>query len=198
MGLVQSLVSCQPPTFKIVMMGMYMVGKTTILYRLKDNKTSSLKDTPYTNPSLGFNVETIKVNKSLHLYIWDVSSLSAITKIRYQIFPGCRGIIYVLESTILEDSEKLTETREDLLSIVKDAELDGQPLLILVNKMDMDKSSNIIDRITTYFNFNEMIKNGRAWSIFPITATTGQGLNEAIHWLDNQLTNSINGTKSNH
>ena len=52
--------------FRLLMLGLDSAGKTTILYKMKLNELVS------NAPTIGFNLEEIKVN-NLQVKVWDLS-----------------------------------------------------------------------------------------------------------------------------
>ena len=110
------------------MLGLDGAGKTTVLYKLKSNKTIQ------SVPTLGFNVEAIQPNKSVSFTVWDVCGQEMTRHLWRYYFQGSDGIIYVIDSV---DRNRFSVVKDDLARIVESDEMVGVPLVVLANKQDL-------------------------------------------------------------
>ena len=110
------------------MLGLDGAGKTTVLYKLKSNKTIQ------SVPTLGFNVEAIQPNKSVSFTVWDVCGQEMTCHLWRYYFQGSDGIIYVIDSV---DRNRFSVVKDDLARIVESDEMVGVPLVVLANKQDL-------------------------------------------------------------
>ncbi|KRX03342.1 P-loop containing nucleoside triphosphate hydrolase [Pseudocohnilembus persalinus] len=92
-------------------------------------------------------------------------------------YPQTNAVIYVIDST---DTERLDQTKEELLQLFEEEELKGVPLMILANKQDI-KGALSEEDVTERMGLTN-IKN-RQWALFKCSAMTGQGLNEGMEWI---------------
>ena len=77
---------------RAIFLGLDAVGKTTILYQLKLNeKITSI-------PTIGFNVESISLNK-VEMVMWDIGGGSKIRMLWRHYYPNTHLIVFVIDST---------------------------------------------------------------------------------------------------
>ena len=108
---------------RICMLGLDSAGKTTIVYKLKLNENVT------TIPTIGFNVEEVKIGKGLTFKIWDVGGQEKIRQLWHHYFDRCHALIYVIDSN---DIGRLTEARDELFNVVKSEEM-KEVILIFLN-----------------------------------------------------------------
>ncbi|XP_064077894.1 uncharacterized protein LOC135195555 isoform X1 [Macrobrachium nipponense] len=164
-----------PDPYRIVMVGLDGVGKTTILYSLKLGKVVQ------TIPTIGFNVETVEI-KNISFTVWDLPSHNKMRAALWShCFPGTSAVIFVVDST---DTEGLPEARVALHHVLDEPELDNCPLLIMANKQDLPEAvspSSITEALQL-----ERLK--RPWFIQGTSALESTGICEALDWLAKAVT----------
>lgn len=74
------------------MIGLENVGKTKILYRLKDNELVE------TSPTKGFNQELVTY-KDIVFHIFDIGGSSLLDKFRTNMYENNKAIIYVVDAS---------------------------------------------------------------------------------------------------
>ncbi|XP_037038799.1 uncharacterized protein LOC119076212 [Bradysia coprophila] len=164
------------PEYRVLILGFDASGKTSILYKFKLNKFLQ------TIPTIGFNVETIKHNNS-SLTIWDVGGCDKIRPLLRHYFANTKGIIFVIDSQENCQYRRL-EIKDELWRIFGEETLHNVPVLIYLNKMDVD------DGLQPYNIINEMKLNElkhRQWFVQSCSAKTGIGLYEGLNWLVNAI-----------
>jgi small GTP-binding protein len=72
---------------------MCVIGKTTILYRMKRTEDFN------TVPTIGFNVETISPCRGLSLTVWDVGGQDHLRTLWHHYFENVDGLVFVIDST---------------------------------------------------------------------------------------------------
>lgn len=156
--------------YRILMLGLDNAGKTTILYRLKLNKTIAAI------PTLGFNIESISVGDNIKLTVWDVGGHAARRMYRHYTV-NSNGLIYVIDST---DTERFIEAKEALEGVLDHEDMRGVPVLVIANKQDMQD----------YVKARQIVKvldltslDGRQWYVKNASAKTGEGLIDAMKQL---------------
>uniref|UniRef100_A0A8C0TXQ1 ADP-ribosylation factor 1 n=1 Tax=Canis lupus familiaris TaxID=9615 RepID=A0A8C0TXQ1_CANLF len=147
----------------ILMVGLDAAGKTTILYKLK------LGEMVTTIPTIGFNVETME-HKNISFTVWDVGGQD---KIRPLWFDS-------------NDRERVNKAREELMRMLAEDELRDAVLLVLANKQDLPKATDVAE-ITDKLGLHSL--RHRNWCIQATCATSGDGLYEGLAWLSNPLRN---------
>ncbi|KAJ8552414.1 hypothetical protein ON010_g10130 [Phytophthora cinnamomi] len=152
---------------RLLLVGLDGAGKTTILYHLRLGKAIA------SIPTVGFNVETIKYD-GYKLNIW-VSQLDA----------SAGGIIFVLDSA---DEQRLELAKAELNGMLVDTQLQDACLLIILNKRDLPDARDV-QVLTDALGFQESCsQSNRHVKVQPAVATTGEGLNDGISWLCENMT----------
>ncbi|KAJ3095569.1 hypothetical protein HDU97_006800 [Phlyctochytrium planicorne] len=153
----------------ILIVGLDGSGKTTILYKLKLNKTVS------TIPTNGFNVETIAFkNICFNMWDWGASrgEVSPVPSLRHYGIGWANGIVFVVDS---KDKNRLREAKtelEKILELAKGAEnVKKRPLLVIANKQDL---SGVIsaDEVANGLRLDELAAD-RDWNVVGASAVTG-------------------------
>ena len=158
---------------QLAMLGLDSSGKTTVLYYMKFEQ--------YTNvtPTISYNCETIKVKegraKGMTFKIWDVGGQDNKRPLWNQYTRSSDGIIFVVDS---EDKERLEEAKLELIRLIKNADNQKLPLLVIANKQDLPHSLPLCE-IETALGLRDL-HPGQMWSIRGACAVTGEGLTEAM------------------
>lgn len=166
--------SGQPPV-KILFLGLDGAGKTSILYRLKCNEA-----VPAT-PTIGFNVETIRIARNVSFTIWDVRGDSKISPLWKHYFPGCKGVVFIVDAS---DPSRLSEAREELDWILKSDEITGLPFVLLVNKQDLPEAATPSD-VAKKLGVDKV--KDRKVHVQGTSALVGEGLFEAMRELGTMI-----------
>ena len=164
-----------PEPARILMLGLDAAGKTTILYKLKLNKTVT------SVPTIGFNVETVPPTKNITFTVWDIGGQKGIRELWKHCFNGTEGLIFVVDSL---HAERFSEVESELEWILKSDEMKGVPLILLANKQDLPEATSPSD-IARKIGLND-VKN-RQWHIQGLCATTGEGLYKGLDHLSGMM-----------
>lgn len=78
----------------------------------------------------------------------------------------------------------MEETGVELQQLLDEEKLSHVPILILANKQDLLNALSPAE-ITAELNLNEL--RDRTWQILPCSARTGEGLQEGMEWLVEQI-----------
>ena len=93
---------------KVLMVGLDNAGKTTILYRFKEKGIAA--QTVTTIPTIGFNVENIKIG-NVTITMWDIGGQKKIRTMWEFYTQGLAGIVYVID---IEDSARWENAVDEL------------------------------------------------------------------------------------
>ena len=156
--------------FRIMMVGLDLTGKTTILYKLK------LGENITTLPTVGFNVENIDYN-GYRFCIWDVGGQYKVRQHWSTYFHNTDAIIFVVDSS---DRDRIPEANEELQKMLKFDVLKDIPFLIFANKQDLPNIMST-DEISAKLNLESI--NDREWNIQGTSAITSEGINRGLEWL---------------
>ena len=160
----------QTKPIRIMMLGLDTAGKTTILYKMK------LNENVMTRPTIGFNVETIQY-KNLEFNCWDIGSQNKARNQWHHHFEKTQGIIYVVDSN---DGERINESAEYLGLVLDDERLNGVPIIIYANKMDLPSAMSV-PQISERLGLANL--RDRKWQVQASNAQRGDGLFEGMDWL---------------
>lgn len=161
------------------MVGLDNSGKTTIVLKINGEDTSVI------NPTLGFNIKTIKYQK-YSLNIWDVGGQKTIRSYWRNYFEQTDGLVWVVDSS---DVRRLDDCRSELENLLKEERLAGASLLVFANKQDIQGALKPED-IVKVLNLDSMDKT-RHWQIAGCSAYTGEGLLEGFDWLVQDVASRI-------
>lgn len=160
---------------RLVVLGLDGAGKTSILFKMKQDEFVS----PIT--TIGFNVETVE-HRSLKFTLWDVGGLQKLRPLWRHYYLNTQGVIFVIDSTNIE---RISEAHEELAKLMAEKRLKDALLLIYANKQDLP-SSLTVDVLTEQLALHKLCC-GRSWNIFACDAHSGKGLHEGLDWLARQL-----------
>ncbi|XP_033636620.1 E3 ubiquitin-protein ligase TRIM23-like [Asterias rubens] len=160
---------------RVVVLGLDNAGKTTILFKLKQNEFIQ------TIPTIGFNVETVEY-KNVKFTIWDVGGDTKLRPLWKHYYLNTQALLFVIDST---DSERLDEVYDELAALMSEKQLKDALLLFFANKQDSPQALSV-DSITDRLGLTKLCC-GRNWCIQPSNAQTGAGLIEGLDWLSRQL-----------
>lgn len=160
---------------RVVILGLDEAGKTSILFKLKENEFIT------TIPTIGFNVETVEY-KNVKFTIWDVGGQQKIRPLWKHYFFNTQAVIFVVDSS---NRDRLAESCNELAKLVQEKELKEASLLIFANKQDVDNCISI-ESITENFGLFKLCCN-RSWHIQACDVKSGFGLQDGIEWLSRQM-----------
>jgi len=164
---------------RLLMLGLDGAGKTTTLNHLK---TGPSAEVAMTEPTVGFNVETVTLNK-IKFNIWDVGGQDSIRGLWRHYYLGTQGLIFVVDCG---DTLRLGEAKMELHRILSDKQMEGVPLLVLANKADLPNAMSLAE-VTDKLKLHSL--RSRKWYIQLSCCATGDGLYEGFDWLSATLAN---------
>lgn len=181
MGLLDKLetfLGAKRKDFNLLVVGLDNSGKSSIVNALKPPNTKSTN----VAPTVGFSEEKINSN-SLNFTIFDMSGQSRYRNLWEHYFKDADAIVFVIDSA---DRMRLVVSREELENLLNHPEIRNKriPLLIYANKKDV-KGAISVGEIRNELELDG-IKN-RGWRIFGTNALNGDGINEGLEWLSQEL-----------
>lgn len=159
---------------RILMVGLDNAGKTTILYQLRLHEVIS------TVPTIGFNVETVNY-KNIAFTVWDIGGQDKIRNLWRVYLKGSQGLIFVIDSS---DKQRLEEAKGELHRLLEEEDLQGAHVLVFANKQDVVGAASVAD-VRDKLGLNNIRTHN--WFIQPTCALKGEGLNDGLDWLANQI-----------
>ncbi|GMT36188.1 hypothetical protein PFISCL1PPCAC_27485, partial [Pristionchus fissidentatus] len=159
---------------RLLLLGLDNAGKTTILKKLAD------EDVTHIAPTHGFNIKAVSMG-NIKLNVWDIGGQRNIRVYWRNYFDQSSALIYVIDSV---DRKRLDESKTELMDLLDEDKLRGIPVLVLANKQDLFVAMKAAE-IAETLQLTEM--RDRPWQIQPVSAVTGEGLQEAMDWLTGTL-----------
>lgn len=160
--------------YRILMVGLDCVGKTTILYKLK------LGSIVHTIPTIGFNVETIQY-KNIEFTVCDMGGQEKIRSLWRHYYYDTQGIIFVIDSN---DKNRFRESIIEFNKILSEPLLKDSTLLIFANKYDLHDVMSLSE-ISTELKLDKLID--RKWTLQMCSGLSGEGIYEGLEWLSNNI-----------
>ncbi|MCK9491474.1 MAG: GTP-binding protein [Sulfurimonas sp.] len=159
--------------YKVVMVGDFATGKTSLIKRFVDNSFSE----EYLS-SIGVSISK-KVLGNSTMMLWDIEGRTEFKPIFKQYLNGAKGFIIVADLTRKNTIESIQEHIKTSLSVVSDA-----PICIALNKSDIksDFSVNI-----------EQIKglSANIISVFKTSALSGDAVEDLFKQLNAKIIKEI-------
>ncbi|XP_061874057.1 E3 ubiquitin-protein ligase TRIM23 isoform X3 [Colius striatus] len=160
---------------RVVTLGLDGAGKTTILFKLKQDEFMQ----PI--PTIGFNVETVEY-KNLKFTIWDVGGKHKLRPLWKHYYLNTQAVVFVVDSS---HRDRVSEAHSELAKLLTEKELRDALLLIFANKQDVAGALSV-EEITEMLSLHKLCC-GRSWYIQGCDARSGTGLYEGLDWLSRQL-----------
>lgn len=159
----------------VVMMGLDLAGKTTLLYKLKGYQLVK------TLPTVGFNVEPLEAPGHMSLTLWDVGGQTQLRASWKDYLEGTDILVYVLDST---DKARLPEAVAELTEVLAHPSMARVPFLVLANKQEVPDALPLVE-IRDRLGLERF--RDRRWELRACSALTGAGLPEALQSLRSLL-----------
>jgi hypothetical protein len=158
---------------KIAMLGMYAVGKTSLVKRFVD----SIFDEKY-HTTIGVKIDRkiVKINdQELTLMLWDVAGAEDHFTVPSSFIRGSAGYLLVIDGT-----RKVTLDRGLELVAQVESELGKIPFVAIVNKSDLVDKWQLRDEHLQHLG-------QLGCPVITSSALTGEGVEEAFHTLAARL-----------
>jgi small GTP-binding protein len=159
--------------FKVFLFGIDEVGKSSLVRKLKTGEFNE----NYFTPTRKFNIEYIPVKEEGLLAVWDMPGQKSFRPKWLIGLQDSNIIIYMID---IANQRRFEESKREFWKVINNEELDGIPLLILGNKIDLIKTSkenfgnqthNLEKELINFYNFKN-IKNRKWKFIFTSVKTS--------------------------
>lgn len=128
---------------KVVLLGHFGVGKTSLMRRFVENAFSE----DY-HVTLGVQIQKKVINvsssKTLSMIIWDIEGNTTVKNTRSSYLLGTSGFIYVFDATRLDTFSEINDELEFLRQQYPDT-----AIKTIVNKIDMVNTASLKDLLAT-------------------------------------------------
>mmetsp|Transcript_34152 Transcript_34152/g.72908 ORF Transcript_34152/g.72908 Transcript_34152/m.72908 type:complete len:186 (-) Transcript_34152:73-630(-) len=168
---------------RLLVLGLDNSGKTTILKKLSDEDVSQIM------PTQGFNIKSL-MHDGFKLNVWDIGGQKSIRPYWRNYFDQTDALIYVVDSA---DRVRMEETGVELRQLLDEEKLANVPLLIMANKQDLMNALSPSE-VTDELGLNDIRE--RVWQIMGCSARTGEGLQEGMEWLVEQVNTTKEESKN--
>lgn len=154
---------------KICMVGVFAVGKTSLVQRFVK---SMFSEKYLTTVGVKIDKKTMEIKgKSVELMLWDLQGEDEFQKLNLSYLRGASGYFLVVDSTRASTLEGALKVKEKV-----DSTLGNVPFLVLLNKVDLLDQWDIDPSKLKEFE-------DEGWSIMKTSAKTGQGVEESFQAL---------------
>jgi Arf/Sar family protein len=155
---------------EMCLVGLENSGKTTLLNVL------SVGQAIETYPTVGLNVKMVK-KQGVSLKVWDLGGQERFRPEWGRYTQGCDCIIFCLDA---HDFGHVKVACQELHKLLEDRALQGLPLLVCLNKIDLEphltKEECIRDMQLAKLENNP-------WVVIPISALRQINVNDVVDWL---------------
>ena len=162
---------------KILIFGLFMAGKTTIIR----TRRKSVSKTIF--PTINVDISRILVN-NVSLLTYDTPGQAKFKEIWKPYLKKQDGLIFVLD---VSDRLKFTDARKLLHEVVRTPELSELPLLILFNKIDLEQPN--VDELVDAMEIEKLGK--RSMKFFLTSGIRNINIDEAFDWLSLKIAERI-------
>ena len=157
---------------RILMLGLDVAGKTTILHKLGKEEKEKVKILP----TIGFYVESLDY-KDWNFITLDLGGADKMRLLFRHYYQNTEGIIYVVDSN---DRDRIEDAADELKKLLAEEELKECCVLVMANKQDLNGALST-DEVTKALGMESL--TGRTWFVQGTSAKTGLGLEEGLNWM---------------
>ncbi|GJQ82437.1 hypothetical protein Trydic_g11851 [Trypoxylus dichotomus] len=164
----------------VLVIGLNNSGKTTVINHFK-NDEEKIEKTEIV-PTVGFSVEKFQ-NQNLAFTAFDMSGHGRYRDLWEHYYKDCHGIIFVVDSS---DRLRLVVVKDELDLLLQHPDVSNKriPILFFSNKMDCKESLSSV-KIAAALGLDKIMD--KPWHISASNALTGEGLQEGVEWLTQQI-----------
>ncbi|KAF8412303.1 hypothetical protein HHK36_000264 [Tetracentron sinense] len=163
--------------FHVLILGIDKAGKTTLLEKLKA-LYSNLEGLPQDRivPTVGLNIGRIEASNR-KLVFWDLGGQIGLRTIWEKYYEEAHAVIYVIDAAC---PSRFEDSKSALEKILRHEDLQGAPLLILVNKQDLTGAVSG-EELARYLDLKEL--DERLYMFEAVSGYDGMGIKDGIDWL---------------
>ncbi|KAK7200522.1 GTP-binding protein [Novymonas esmeraldas] len=155
---------------ELCLVGLENSGKTTLLNVL------AVGHPVETFPTVGLNVKMVR-KEGVQLKVWDLGGQERFRQEWPRYTQGCDCILYCVDAS---DYERASLAGRELHKLLDDDALQKLPLLVCLNKIDLDPHMSKEECIEL-LHLTALVRN--PWIVCPISALRQTNINEVVDWL---------------
>jgi len=166
--------------YYVLIIGLDNAGKSTYLEAAKTHFTKNYKAL---NPNkitstVGLNIGVINT-EGCSLNFWDLGGQEELQSLWDKYYAESHAVIFVVDAF---DRDRIDESKKVFDKMIQSELLKGVPLLVLANKQDLPDCMGVRE-VKPIFNENAHLIGQRDCMVMPVSALTGDGVDEGIKWL---------------
>nr|XP_005992054.1 PREDICTED: ADP-ribosylation factor-like protein 6 isoform X2 [Latimeria chalumnae] len=162
----------------VLCLGLDNSGKSTIINHLKP-ASARVQDIV---PTIGFSVEKFSTS-SLSFTVFDMSGQGRYRNLWENYYREAQAIIFVIDSG---DKLRMVVAMEELDTLLNHPDVKHRriPILFFANKMDLRDALSSV-KVSQLIGLDRI--KDKPWHISGSNALTGEGLQEGVEWLQDQI-----------
>ncbi|KAL6065648.1 ADP-ribosylation factor-related protein 1 [Balamuthia mandrillaris] len=171
----------------VLVVGLDNAGKTTLLERMKVMYGDKKEPLPPDRiaPTVGLNIGRFEIGQN-RLIFWDLGGQVGLRSIWDKYYAETNGVIFVVDSA--ESNERLAEAQQVLEDVLQEEALHKDvPILVCMNKQDLSEAHNLQHLADLFTPILDEQGDPRKHHLQPICALQGEGIEEGIRWLVNNV-----------
>jgi ADP-ribosylation factor-like protein 8 len=157
---------------ELCLVGLENSGKTTLLNVLANGQVVE------TLPTVGLNVKLMK-KEGVKMKVWDLGGQERFRKEWPKYTSNSDVVLFVVDSS---DRERIPLAKKELHNLLEDNNLAGTPILILLNKIDVEPRFTKTE-IISLLNLDYIDAKRNPWAVVPISALKQTNISEVLDWL---------------
>jgi len=170
----------QKDEFFVLILGLDNAGKTTFLESAKTRFVKNYKggNLSKITTTVGLNIGKIDTN-GVRLNFWDLGGQEELQALWDKYYQECHAVIYVVDTG---DRERIDESKEAFLKMIKNENTRGVPLLVAANKQDLEECMGVRE-VKPLFESSAELVGTREVMVLATSGMTGEGVVEGIDWV---------------
>ncbi|MBA0683540.1 hypothetical protein Goari_025189 [Gossypium aridum] len=163
--------------FHVLILGIDKAGKTTLLEKLK-SVCLNLEGLPPDRivPTVGLNIGRIEVSNTKFVF-WDLGGQPGLCSIWEKYYEEAHAVIFVIDAAC---PSRFEDSKSALEKVLRHEDLQGAPLLILANKLDLSEALSA-EQLAQYLDLKKL--DERVYMFEAASAFDGMGIKEGVEWL---------------
>ncbi|XP_073848226.1 ADP ribosylation factor-like 6 [Musca autumnalis] len=176
-----SLIKVNKEKMTVLVVGLNNSGKSSIIQQFKRRNDAN---SYISIPTVGFTHEEF-YSQGVQFSVIDMSGAWKYRNLWQHQFKNCQGLIYVIDAS---DKMRMVVVKDELDILLQHPDLVNRPIPILFygNKSDCENSLSSVN-IASALELTSI--SDKPWHICCCSAKTGDGLEEGVQWLIQQVRN---------
>lgn len=166
--------------YRVLILGIDQVGKTTLLERIKvDYKLSASLRPSAILPTVGLNIARVE-DPACRLVFWDLGGQAGLRSIWDKYYREADSILFVVDCF---EEARIAESLEVLEECLSNNDLVGVPVLVFANKQDQARGGSSTEALGSRIMDRGLFENHSIHHVAGGSAFEGFGVREGVQWL---------------